>query len=127
MVREIPMRRGRFGLLEQMVGARGSKPQIQRNCRRATNDVGRSRRALKLLFANWLAQVDKLAAKRAPIVISTEGGCVPWVVKTTDLLHVFQAQPLSHHALGRRSGTSFLATSTEPLSAPPLEQPIDWP
>ncbi len=33
---------------------------------RATNELERSRRALRLLFANWLAQVDKPAADRAP-------------------------------------------------------------
>ena len=35
-----------------------------------TNDVERSRRATRLLFANWLAQVDRPAAKRAPVAIS---------------------------------------------------------
>ena len=44
MVKDIPMPGGRFGVLEQMVAATGAKPQIQRICLRATNDVERSRR-----------------------------------------------------------------------------------
>ena len=68
-VNDVPMPGGRFGMLEQMVTATGAKPQIQRIRLRATNDVERSRRVMRLLFANWLAQVDKPAAKRAPIAI----------------------------------------------------------
>ncbi len=33
---------------------------------RATNDTERSRRVIRFLFTNWLAQVDKPAAERAP-------------------------------------------------------------
>jgi len=69
MVGEVPMPGGRFGWLEQMAAATGAKPQIQRIRLRATNDVERSRRALRLLFANWLAQVDKPAKDRARIAI----------------------------------------------------------
>ena len=69
MVGEIPMPGGRFGWLEQMVAATGAKPQIQRIRLRATNDVQRSRRAMRLLFANWLAQVDKPSKDRAPIAV----------------------------------------------------------
>ena len=69
-VNDIPMPGGRFGVLEQMVKATGAKPQIQRVRLRATNDVERSRRVMRLLFANWLAQVDKPASKRAPIAIA---------------------------------------------------------
>jgi hypothetical protein len=70
IVQDIPMPGGRFGVLEQMVAATGAKAPIQRFCLRASNDVERSRRAARLLFANWLAQVDKPATKRAPIAIS---------------------------------------------------------
>jgi hypothetical protein len=70
MVNDIPMPGGRFGLLEQIVAATGAKSQIQRICLRATNDVERSRRATRLLFANWLAQIDKPEGRRAPIAIS---------------------------------------------------------
>jgi hypothetical protein len=69
LVTEIPMPGGRFGWFEQMVKASGAKPQIQRIRLQATNDVERSRRAISLLFANWLAQVDKPASQRAPIAI----------------------------------------------------------
>jgi len=69
MVSEIPMPGGRFGWIEQMVKSSGAKVPIQRMRLHATNDVARSQRALRLLYANWLAQVDKLAANRAPIAI----------------------------------------------------------
>jgi hypothetical protein len=69
MVDEIPLPGGRFGLLEQIVAATGAKPQVQRFRLQATNDVERSRRALRLVFANWLAQVDKPVSDRAAIAI----------------------------------------------------------
>jgi hypothetical protein len=69
-VNDVPMPGGRFGMLEQMVKATGAKPQIQRVRLRATNDVERSRRVMRLLFANWLAQVDKPASTRASIAIA---------------------------------------------------------
>jgi hypothetical protein len=69
-VKDVPMPGGRFGVLEQMVKATGGKPQIQRVLLRAANDVERSRRVMRLLFANWLAQVDKPTSKRAPIAIA---------------------------------------------------------
>ena len=39
--------------------------KIQRFRFRASNDPEKSRRALRLVFANWLAQVDRPAAERA--------------------------------------------------------------
>ena len=69
LVSSVPMLGGRFGWFEQMVAATGAIPQIQRFRLRATNDVERSRRALRLVFANWMAQVDKFPSERAPIAI----------------------------------------------------------
>ena len=69
MVTDIPMPGGSNGLLEKIVAASGAKPQVQRIRLRATNDVERSRRVLRLLYANWLPQVDRLADQRAPIAI----------------------------------------------------------
>ena len=69
MVKDVPMPGGRFGWMEQMVKQTGMKPQIQRIRLHATNDVERSRRVTRLLFANWLAQVDKPASQRAAIAI----------------------------------------------------------
>jgi hypothetical protein len=71
MVNEVPMPGGRFGWFEQMVVATGAKPTVQRLRFYATNDVERSRRALRLVFANWMAQVDKPSSNRAPIAIRT--------------------------------------------------------
>jgi hypothetical protein len=69
MITEVPMPGGRFGWFEQIVLATGQKASIQRLRLRATNDVERSRRATRLLFSNWLAQIDKPASKRAAIAI----------------------------------------------------------
>ncbi len=69
MIAEVPLPGGRFGWFEQVVAATGAKPQVQRLHLAATNDVERSRRALRLVFANWLAQVDKPVKERAPIAI----------------------------------------------------------
>ncbi len=67
---DMPMPGGRSGWLEQVVNATGVKPTIQRVRLQATNDVNRSRRVARLLFANWLPQADKPVAERAPIVIA---------------------------------------------------------
>jgi hypothetical protein len=69
MVTEIPMPGGPNGLLEKIVAASGAKTQVQRIRLRATNDVERSRRVLRLLYANWLPQIDKPADQRASIAI----------------------------------------------------------
>jgi hypothetical protein len=69
MVDEIPMPGGKNGWLEKAATSTGSKPYLQRARLRMTNDVERSRRVLRLLFANSLPQMDKLAADRAPIAI----------------------------------------------------------
>lgn len=69
LVKDIPMPGGRYGWFEQMVAASGAKPQIQRARLHATNDVERSLRVFRLLFANWLAQIDKPESERAPIAI----------------------------------------------------------
>jgi hypothetical protein len=68
-ITEVPMPGGRFGWFEQIVLATGQKASIQRFRLRATNDVERSRRATRLLFSNWLAQINKPASKRAAIAI----------------------------------------------------------
>ncbi|MFI5456812.1 MAG: hypothetical protein ACHRXM_15300 [Isosphaerales bacterium] len=67
-VREIAMPRGRAGWLNQVVPWSVGR-EIHRFRLRAANDVERSRRALRLVFANWLAQVNRPAAERAPIAI----------------------------------------------------------
>jgi hypothetical protein len=69
-VQDMPMPGGRFGWLEQVTAATGAKPTIQRVRLQATNDVDRSRRVARLLFANWLAQADKPVAERATIAIA---------------------------------------------------------
>jgi hypothetical protein len=66
---EIPLPGGPNGWFDKAVTAAGVRNHVQRARLRATNDVERSRRVLRLLYANWLAQVDRPAAERAPIAI----------------------------------------------------------
>jgi hypothetical protein len=68
--RRLPLLGGRqAGLLDQFVNSPAVRMPIQRARLRATNEVERSRRAVRLLFANWLAQVDRPADRRAPLAI----------------------------------------------------------
>jgi hypothetical protein len=57
------------GALDQFVLSPVVRNSAQRFRLIATNDVERSRRAIQLLFANWLAQADRPAAGRAPLAI----------------------------------------------------------
>jgi hypothetical protein len=93
---DIPMPGGRFGWFEQMVKASGAKPQIQRIRLHATNDVDRSRRAFRLLFANWLAQVDRPASERAPIAILN-----PTVIFAADPTVPFAARAVAPEVLDK--------------------------
>jgi hypothetical protein len=65
MPREIPLPGGQGGLLDRVPPAVISGREIQRFRFRASNDTERSRRAIRLVFANWLAQVNRPAAERA--------------------------------------------------------------
>ena len=69
MAAELPLPGGQNGWLEKLAASTGTKTQMQRARLRITNDVERSRRVLRLLFANWLPQLDKMPAERAPIAI----------------------------------------------------------
>ncbi len=66
---QIPLPGGPNGWLEKIALTAGVKKQAQQVRLAVTNDVERSRRVLRLLYANWLAQVDKAAQERAPIAI----------------------------------------------------------
>jgi hypothetical protein len=68
---EIPLPGGKEGLLEHLVPPwrTAVRREIQQYRFRASNELERSRRALRLVYANWLAQVDKPAAERAPSAI----------------------------------------------------------
>jgi len=126
MITEVPMPGGRFGWFEQMVQATGLKAPIQRFRLRATNDVERSRRATRLLFANWLAQIDKPASKRAPIAIQK-----PTLIYASDPTAPFAAraiepaildEALDHTALARQMFNFDDRTTT---GGPPLT-PTPW-
>ena len=64
MVTEIPLPGGPNGLIDKIAAATGAKPHVQRMRVLATNDVERSRRVLRLLYANWLPQIDKPDGER---------------------------------------------------------------
>jgi hypothetical protein len=78
-VDEIPLPGGRQGLLERITSSRPLRTELQRARLHGTNDVERSRRVLNLLYANWLAQVDKPAGLRAPIAAR-----LPFVIYAAD-------------------------------------------
>ena len=69
MITEVPLPGGKGGILEGLTSQLGIRDSFQRIRLRANNDVERSRRAMRLLFANWLAQVDRPAAQRAPVAV----------------------------------------------------------
>ncbi len=64
-----PLPGGEHGPLDQMASLVGVRVPARVAWLRAGNDVEQAHRALKLLFANWLAQVDRPAAQRAPAAI----------------------------------------------------------
>jgi hypothetical protein len=69
--KEVPLPGGQAGLLEQVASSAALTVPIRRIWLRASNDVERSRRAVRLLVANWLAQVDRPAAGRVPIAVKS--------------------------------------------------------
>jgi hypothetical protein len=87
---DVPMPGGRLGLLEQLVQKTGVKKQVQQIRLRGTNDIERSRRVLRLVFANWLAQVDRPAAQRGKIVTQK-----PTMIYATDRNAPWAARALS--------------------------------
>ncbi len=62
---EIPLPGGKDGVLEHVVPGQW-RGTVQKYRFTASNDIERSRRVIRFLFTNWLAQVDKPAAERAP-------------------------------------------------------------
>ena len=66
----IPLAGGReMGLLDRLVPWGAVRLPVQRMRLGASNELERARRAFRLLFANWLAQVDRPAGRRAPLAL----------------------------------------------------------
>ena len=65
LAREVPLPGGNGGVVDHFVPG-SARQGIQQFRFRASNETERSRRVVRFLFANWLAQVDKPAAERAP-------------------------------------------------------------
>ena len=65
-VDEIPLPGGRQGLLSRIVSSRPLRTELQLAAAYDQRRRG-SRRVLNLLYANWLAQVDKPARERATL------------------------------------------------------------
>ncbi|SIO36308.1 hypothetical protein SAMN05444166_4107 [Singulisphaera sp. GP187] len=68
--RILPLLGGRqTGVLDRLVRWPVVRDPIQRGRLHVSNDRERSRRAIRLLFANWLAQVDRPTGRRARLAI----------------------------------------------------------
>ncbi len=68
--RVLPLLGGRqASVLDQLVQWPAVRYPVQRFRLQASNDVERNRRAIRLLFANWLAQADRPATGRARLAI----------------------------------------------------------
>jgi hypothetical protein len=64
-----PLPGGEDGPLNQLADLARVNLPVRLAWHRATNDVERSRRIVRLLFANWRAQADRPAGQRAPVAI----------------------------------------------------------
>jgi len=104
MVNEIPMPGGQNGWLEKALGATKAKAPLQRARLNITNDVERSRRVLRLLYANWLPQLDKPANERAPIAIRT-----PTLIYVNDATAPAAARAVAPEDLDAVIGQTLLA------------------
>ena len=104
MVNEIPMPGGQNGWLEKIVKMAGAKKQAQQVRLKLTNDVERSRRVLRLLYANWLPQIDKPANERAPIAIRT-----PTLIYASDATAPAAARAIPPEDLDAVIGQTLLA------------------
>ena len=109
MTTEIPLPGGEGGLLDRMASSAGLRAPIQRFWLRASNDDERSRRAARMLIANWLAQVDRPAPRRAPIAVrspiliySTDPNAPPAAraLPPEDLARVVDRTALARHIFG---------------------------
>jgi hypothetical protein len=115
--RTLPLLGGRqSGVLDAFV-PRTVRIPVQRFRLRASNDVERSRRVMRLLFANWLAQADQPAGRRAapairtPIWIYAEGPSAPPAARAVQ--PEFLAQ-----VLARTEMAKFLFVFYEPPEGP---------
>jgi hypothetical protein len=64
-----PLPGGEFGPLDQMASLARVTVPARLAWLRKSNGLERSRRAVRLLYANWLPQVDRPATKRAPVAM----------------------------------------------------------
>jgi hypothetical protein len=104
MVNTIPLPGGQNGWLEKALGATKAKAPIQRARLTITNDVERSRRVLRLLYANWLPQMDKPANERAPIAIRS-----PTLIYASDATAPAAARAVAPEVLDAVIGQTLLA------------------
>ena len=104
MVDEIPMPGGKNGWLEKALSTTKAKVPLQRARMNITNDVERSRRVLRLLYANWLPQLDRPASERAPIAIRT-----PTLIYASDANAPVAARAVAPEDLDAAIGRTLLA------------------
>ena len=109
--RILPLLGGRQpGVLDQLVQWPAVRYPIQRFRLRASNDEERSRRAIRLLIANWLAQADRPAGGRARLAVRKP----TWIYADDPsapaaALRCFGRNSLPGHSTGPRSPGSCLA------------------
>ncbi len=104
VIDDIPMPGGRNGLLDQLVKSKVARAQVQKIHVRTTNDVARSRRVLRLLFANWLPQMDKPPGERARIAVP-----LPIAIYAADATAPEAARAISPEDLDAAIGRTLLA------------------
>ncbi len=118
--REIPLPGGEGGLLEHVLPG-NARREFQQFRFRATNELERSRRALRLLFANWLAQVDKALADRAPSTIYARV-----VIYEADRAAPPAASAVTPEALSRAIDETMLARRIFRPDEPGRQVDISW-
>jgi hypothetical protein len=77
---------------------------FQRSKVAASNDVERSRRILRLVYANWLAQCDRPPAARAKVAV-----CDPITLYEPDPSAPYAARAIAPQVVARVLKTSLLA------------------
>ncbi len=101
---EVPLPGGKGGILEGLTSQMGIRAPFQRFWLRASNDAERSRRAMRLLFANWMAQVDRPAAERAPVAFRS-----PVLIYAPDPMAPSAARAVTPEFLAKALGCNALS------------------
>jgi hypothetical protein len=117
-----PLPGGEFGPLDQVASLAGVGVRARLAWLRRSNDVERSRRAVRLLYANWLPQVDRPATKRAlvavrePLWIYADDPTAPPTART--VAPEVLARVIERDEIAKTLLFHFLDRSKDPMLAP---------